>query len=92
MTPGSAFPATDVAFNFTCNNTDAAPSFSGLNTLLLSSSDQPVADIVTIALTPSDNGVTEVPQENGLGFFSMASVNVGATADLTLTALSLIHI
>ena len=86
MTPGSAFPATDVAFNFTCNNTDAAPSFSGLNTLLLSSSDQPVADIVTIALTPSDNGVTEVPQENGLGFFSMASVNVGATADLTLTA------
>ena len=86
VTPGSAFAATDVAFNFSCNNTDAAPSFSGLNTLLLSSSEQPVADIVTIALTPSANGVTEVPQENGLGFFSMASVNVGATADLTLTA------
>lgn len=86
VTPRSSFSATDVAFNFSCDNTDAAPSFSGLNTLLLSASTVPVPDIVAIALTPSGNGVAELPKENNLGFFSMATVNVGAPEQLQLTA------
>lgn len=86
ITPNTAFEPTDIAFNFTCSNTPAAPSITGLNTLLLSASVEPVADIVAIALTPSRDGVAQLPQENSLGFFTMASVNVGAADTVSLTA------
>ena len=86
LTPRSAFAATDVILDFTCNNTDPAPSFSGLNTLLLSASETPVADIIAIALTPTGDGIAALPLENTLGFFSMATVNVGAADQLTVRA------
>ena len=86
VTPGSEFEPTDIAFNFSCNNTQPAASISGLNTLLLSASSDPVADMVAIALTPTGDGIAQIPQEAGLGFLSMASVNVGAPANLSLSA------
>jgi|GEM_PF-808244 len=86
VTPGSEFAPTDIAFDFTCTGVQPAASISGLNTLLLSASAVPVPDMVAIALTPSGDGIAQIPQESGLGFLSMASVNVGAPADLNVTA------
>jgi len=86
VTPGSAFDPTDIAFDFSCEGLQPAASISGLNTLLLSASSEPVPDMIAIALTPSGDGIAQIPQEAGLGFLSMASINVGAPANLSLTA------
>jgi len=86
VTPNSAFAPTDIEFNFACADTAPAANISGLNTLLLSASDTPVPDMVAIALTPSGDGIAQIPQEAGLGFLSMASVNVGAAANLVVNA------
>lgn len=86
VTPGSVLAPTDLEFSFSCTNTQPASSISGLNTLLLSASSEPVPDMVAIALTPSGDGIAQIPQESGLGFLSMASVNVGAPANLSVSA------
>src|SRR5207344_269939 len=46
-------PSTDVPFRFSCVNAGPAPIVTGLNTLLLSASIAPVADIVALAATPA---------------------------------------
>lgn len=86
VTPNSVLAPTDVAFDFVCGGGSPAASFVGLNTLLLSASTTPVADIVTIALTPSGDGIAQLPKEAGLGFLSLATVNVGAGDNLNVTA------
>jgi len=64
VTPASPFNPQDVAFEFSCANQSAAPSFPGLNTLLLSASETPVLDVVAIALTPSGDGIAQLPKES----------------------------
>ena len=86
--PTAAFAATDVELDFVCSNTLAAPVFSGLNTLVLSADDNPVADIVALASTPITPGIIDVPGVGGTGFFAVASVNVGATGDIAVTAVT----
>lgn len=86
VTPAVELPPTDVAFNFSCGDGAPAASFVGLNTLLLSASTTAVADIVTIALTPSGDGIAQLPKEAGLGFLSLATVNVGAQDNLNVSA------
>ena len=86
--PTAAFAATDVELDFVCSNTLAAPVFSGLNTLVLSADDNPVADIVALASTPITPGIIDVPGVGGTGFFAVASVNVGASGDIAVTAVT----
>lgn len=86
VTPNSEFEPSNVAFEFGCAGEAPAPSFVGLNTLLLSASSAPVPDIVAIALTSSGDGIAQLPKETGLGFLSLATVNVGAQATLNVQA------
>ena len=86
VTPNAELEPTDVAFEFGCSGETPAASFVGLNTLLLSASTTPVADIVTIALTPSGDGIAQLPKESGLGFLSLATINVGAESNLNVAA------
>jgi hypothetical protein len=51
FTPMAAFPPTEVELQFDCSHTDAAPTFVGLNTLLLSASDTPTPDVAALAAT-----------------------------------------
>jgi len=83
FTPTGSFQPTDVALNFNCANTGSAPVVSGLNTLLLSASAGPVPDIVALGATVNRNGIVDIPGTNGTGFFSVATVNVGATGQIT---------
>ena len=87
FTPTEAFPATDVELDFQCINAAAAPTTSGVNTLLLSGSVDEVGDVIALASTVSNNGIAEIPGNNGIGFFAVASVNVGIDADVNVQAI-----
>jgi hypothetical protein len=86
VTPSAPFTPTDVALSFVCVNTDTAPSITGLNTLLLAASGTPAPDIVALAATLTNNGITNIPGLMGTGVFSVATVNVGAGGTITATA------
>ena len=85
ITPFAPFDATDVALEYKCLNSNGAPSFVGLNTLLLSASDTPVADIVALGATVTNDGIAHLDATSRSGFFTLASVNVGATDTLTVS-------
>ena len=76
-----------MAFIYTAENTTGpTPILPGVNTLLLSSSFSPIPDIVALALTITGDGIVHIPGSNGANAFAVASVNVGATADITVSA------
>jgi hypothetical protein len=85
FTPTAAFPATDVQLSFACTNAPAAAVLSGLNTFLLSASRGPGPDIVALGATPTHDGIVIIPGVNSTGVFSVASVNVGASAQIIAT-------
>ena len=86
ITPTAPIPPTDVQFSFDCADTDPAPINVGLNTLLLSASNTPVPDIVALAVTLSNDGIVNIPGTNGAGAFAVATVNVGASGNITASA------
>jgi streptogramin lyase len=86
MTPSGAFSPTDIAFSFACANSTPAASNKGLNTLLLGASTDPTPDIVALAATLNNDGIVNIPGANGTGVFAVASVNVGASATVTVSA------
>jgi len=84
--PSSPFPPTDVQLSFACANAPAAPIQSGLDTLLLSASSTPVPDIVALAATLDSDGIVNIPGATGTGVLAVATVNVGADGQITVTA------
>ncbi len=83
FTPTVAFSPTEVELEFACSNTDAAPTFVGLNTLLLSAANTPIPDIVALAATQSGDGIVNITGSPGAGVFAVATANVGATDTIT---------
>ena len=86
LTATAAFAPTDVRFNFSCAGTPLVGVISGINTLLLSASDTPVPDVVALGLTPSGDGIVDVPGASGTGFYAVATVNLGAGGLITASA------
>jgi len=83
-TPTAPFDPIDVQFNFDCANTMPAPIAGGINTLLVSVSSAPVADIVTTNSAPG--GVLTLPSATESGVFLVTSTNMGASDLLTMSA------
>ena len=84
---GSALTVSGLAPVFGCDGVQAAPITSGVNTVDLSFSATPVADIIALAATAPDPGVVDVPfTQHQPGAFAIASINVGATGNLTVIA------
>ena len=71
---------------FSCDGVSNALPLVGVDTLDLSFSAAPVADLVALAATASKDGVLRLPGAAGVGAFAVASDNVGATGDLTVAA------
>jgi hypothetical protein len=71
---------TQVALGFDCAGVNAAPSNTGLNTLLYSASATPVPDIVALAATAQNDGILHITGTSGSNAFAAATVNVGASA------------
>jgi len=86
VTPSGAFDPTDLAFEFDCTDTDPAAVVSGLNTLLISASATPIADIVALSATINNDGYTDIPGDTGTGVFAVAAVNVGSTDTITASS------
>ena len=86
VTPTTAFSATDVTFNFACDNSPSAGVIAGVNSLLLSAANGAVADIVALGATPTMDGIVNIPGNNGAAAFAVATVNVGAGASITVSA------
>jgi hypothetical protein len=81
--PQAAFGPTDVVMNFQCSNTAAAPTFAGINTLLLTASATPVPDIIAISATGNPQNIAILP--GGAGAFAVASTNLGVAGPITVT-------
>ena len=56
-----------------------------MNTFLLTSTSAPGPDIVALGATVTHDGIANIPGTTGTGFFSVATVNVGAGASITAT-------
>ena len=86
LTPTTTFGPTEVAFAFAGTNTVPVTPLVGINTLLLSASSTPVADIVALAATVSNDGIVNIPGPRGTGAFAVATVNVGRGGAITAAA------
>jgi len=86
LTPTAAFDSTVIPFSFACTNASPAPSQTGLNTLLMSASTDPIPDVVALAATTSNDGVLHIPGSNAAAAFSVATVNLGAASSITVNA------
>jgi subtilisin family serine protease len=72
----------ELALVFDCTNTPPASSVVGLNTFLLLATVSPrPADLLSVAVTASGDGIMNVPL-NGTGFAALAAQNIGAPATL----------
>lgn len=83
ITPNAAFPPTEVTLTMDCENTEPAPVYPGVNTLLLSASTTPVPDVMALAATLANDGVTRAPGFAGSAVFAVAMSNVGVSGSLT---------
>jgi virginiamycin B lyase len=86
LTPNAPVVPTEVALGFSCASVNAAPSTTGLNTLLYSASSTPVPDVVALAATAQNDGILHITGTSGSNAFAVATVNVGASAQITATA------
>jgi hypothetical protein len=86
LTPTAPINPTDVQLSFECTNANPAPIHSGVNTFLFSASATPVADILALVATLTNDGIVNIPATNGTGVFAVATVNVGAGDTLTVSA------
>jgi hypothetical protein len=88
--PHAPIAQTEVQLSFACSNTSPAPIFPGVNTFLLSASPTPVADIVAMASTSTNDGImgigTLAAHSTWVGAFAVATTNVGADDTLTVSA------
>jgi hypothetical protein len=85
FSPTAPFGPNDVALGFFCSGLLGPPVFPGLNTLLLSASATPVADVVALAATASNDGILHIPGDSGANAFAVATVNLGTSTAITVT-------
>lgn len=83
FTANGPFVPSNVVMGYNCTGTDAVASIGGVNTLLLTFSATPVADMIAVGLTPSNDGYSRTGGPTGTGLFVIAATNIGDSAPLT---------
>ena len=78
------FSAPAMPLIFGCDNTPPAAIEPGVDTVDLVMSSTPIADIIALAATATNNGIAELPN-GGVGAFAVASINIGVTAAITVS-------
>jgi len=86
LTPTAVIAPTQLAFSFACANAPAAASFPGLNTLLFSASTVQAPDIIALSATLTGDGIVDIPGTDGTGAFAVATFNIGAPSQITVSA------
>ena len=82
FTPTAAQASGDVRFVYVCAGVPSALPLTTVNTLRLSFDTNPVADMITIGVTPSNDGYARISGPTGAGLFVTSTVNIGAAATL----------
>lgn len=86
FTGTQAVTAPGLPLNFNCMSGNVfveAPVFSGVDTVDLFMSATPVADVIALAATATNDGTVHI--SGGSGSFAVASDNIGAPAVITAT-------
>ena len=84
--PTAEIAPTDVQLIYDCANTQSAPITVGLNTLLLSASSTPVADVIALVATPTGNNIVDLEGNLGINAIAVAAINVGSQSTITASA------
>lgn len=75
----SVFNDTPIYFTFTCDGgATQAPVYEGVNTLLLTQASSPVPDIITIGVSPTNDGIIHIPSLGSGEIMAVAALNIGA--------------
>lgn len=77
--------ASGLALQFSCAGGQVAPAIRGVDTIDLLIAAAPVAEIITEAATPANNGILAVAN-GATGAFAVASTNIGAADTIAVTA------
>ncbi len=83
LTPTAAFSGSELQLNTDCANATPAPYNPGINSIILSASQTPVADIIAVAATASNDGIAELGFPSNQGAFAVATANLGIAARIT---------
>lgn len=82
------FTPTDIALTYAGTNTLPVAALPGINTLLASGSVTPIADVVALAATSSNDGTVQMVRPPSVavwsGAFAVATVNLGAAGQITV--------
>jgi hypothetical protein len=84
VTPSSHMGSTDIQLVFDCEDTAPAAIVPGLTTFLISPSPVPVPDLVSVSVTPSNDGIVAITAE-GTGLFVASTINIGVAGAITAT-------
>jgi hypothetical protein len=76
-----SFSAPGMALDFDCLGIGPAAVVTGVDTVDLAMATAPVADVIALAATISNNGIAEIPA-GGASAFAVATSNVGATSEI----------
>lgn len=79
------FPNQPVEFLFDCENTQPASVKSDINTLRLNIGLTQKPDIISIAATPSGDGIWTLDPSNGIGAFAASGINIGTSDTVTVS-------
>jgi hypothetical protein len=86
ITPSTTLVPSLVPFIFEGTNTNAAPQFSAVNTLLFSASLTQTPDPIALAATTTGGGIVDIPGSTGKSFIAVATLNVGSGGSITAEA------
>ena len=86
ITPTVPLTNVEIAPIFDCANSEPAPVYAGVNTLILSAFAEPPPDLLAIGVTPSQDGIVHIDPSSGVGFFAAAAVNIGNTGTIKVQA------
>ena len=80
------FDPTELGFNFSGDNAAPVEGLDGINSLLMSASNDPVPDMVALAATIQNDGIVHLPGPNRAGVFAVATSNLGVAATIKVSA------
>ena len=83
--PTAVYVTETVSFGFYCANANPAPVTPEVNTLFLSASSTPVPNVIALAVSPSEDGILDLPGTSGSNAFAVATSNIGAAGTLKVT-------
>jgi len=86
LSSATVFEAATIVPQFLCDNAEAAAEFPGVNTFSFAAAAEPVADIIALGATLSNDGVVILADAASSNVFSVATINVGASSSIIANA------